>query len=208
MADRYWVGGTAAWDATAGSKWATSSGGAGGATVPTSADNVFFTAASGSGVCTLQTAAGNCANIDFTGYTGTFTMNQSLNVYGSFKMVPGTTWNFAGNGITFAATTTNGGVGHSIDWGGKSVGGGATFNGVGGKWVLASALSIGTFATTNGTLDTANYNISCTGWSTATGTITLTLGSSAITVAGSGNAISWNTLTTMNFTAKIGRAHV
>ena len=31
MADRYWVGGTAAWDGTAGTKWALTSGGAGGA---------------------------------------------------------------------------------------------------------------------------------------------------------------------------------
>jgi hypothetical protein len=29
MANRYWVGGTATWDATAGTKWATTSGGAG-----------------------------------------------------------------------------------------------------------------------------------------------------------------------------------
>ena len=43
MADRYWVGGTANWDGTAGTKWATSSGGLGGASVPTSADDVFFT---------------------------------------------------------------------------------------------------------------------------------------------------------------------
>ena len=33
MADRYWVGGTASWDGTAGTKWATTSGGAGNLTV-------------------------------------------------------------------------------------------------------------------------------------------------------------------------------
>ena len=45
MADRYWVGGTAAWDGTAGTKWALTSGGAGGQAIPTSADDVFFDAA-------------------------------------------------------------------------------------------------------------------------------------------------------------------
>lgn len=44
MANRYWVGGTASWDGTAGSKWATTDGGAGGSAIPTSADDVFFTA--------------------------------------------------------------------------------------------------------------------------------------------------------------------
>ena len=42
MANRYWVGGTATWDNTAGTKWATISGGAGGSTAPTAADDVFF----------------------------------------------------------------------------------------------------------------------------------------------------------------------
>jgi hypothetical protein len=48
MANRYWVGGTGTWDNTAGSKWAATSGGAGGQSVPTSTDAVFFDANSGS----------------------------------------------------------------------------------------------------------------------------------------------------------------
>ena len=42
MADRFWVGGSATWDATAGTKWATTTGGGGGAAVPTAADDVRF----------------------------------------------------------------------------------------------------------------------------------------------------------------------
>ena len=42
MAAKYWVGGTANWDTTAGTKWALTSGGAGGQTIPTSADDVFI----------------------------------------------------------------------------------------------------------------------------------------------------------------------
>jgi hypothetical protein len=41
MANRFWVGGTASWDGTAGTKWALTSGGAGGQAVPTSADDVY-----------------------------------------------------------------------------------------------------------------------------------------------------------------------
>ena len=44
MPSRYWVGGTASWDATAGTKWAETSGGAGGFSVPTISDDVFFDA--------------------------------------------------------------------------------------------------------------------------------------------------------------------
>ena len=42
MADRYWVGGSGTWSSLNTSNWSTSSGGAGGASVPTAADNVFF----------------------------------------------------------------------------------------------------------------------------------------------------------------------
>ncbi len=77
MALRYWVGGTANWDGTAGTKWSATSGGAGGASVPTVADDVFFDANSGTGIVTL-TAAANVLTIDFTGYTGTFTFGANL----------------------------------------------------------------------------------------------------------------------------------
>ena len=42
MATRYWVGGAGTWDATTTTNWSASSGGAGGASAPTSADNVIF----------------------------------------------------------------------------------------------------------------------------------------------------------------------
>ena len=69
MSDRYWVGGTANWDGTAGTKWATTSGGAGGASVPTSADNVYFDANSGAVTVTVSISA-PCKNLDFSGFTG------------------------------------------------------------------------------------------------------------------------------------------
>jgi hypothetical protein len=89
MANRYWVGGTASWDATAGTKWALTSGGAGGQAVPTTADAVFFDAVSGAGVCTVSVAA-TCANLTTTGYTGTLTLSADLNLYGNAALGVGT----------------------------------------------------------------------------------------------------------------------
>jgi hypothetical protein len=73
MANRYWVGGTANWDATAGTKWATTSGGAGGAAVPTAADDVYLDAASGAVTVTITGVDAVCRSIDCTGFTGTIT---------------------------------------------------------------------------------------------------------------------------------------
>ena len=42
MADRYWVGGTGSWTSTNTANWSATSGGASGASVPGSADRVFF----------------------------------------------------------------------------------------------------------------------------------------------------------------------
>ena len=47
MADRFWVGGTGTWDASSTTNWSATTGGAGGASVPTSADTVTFNASSG-----------------------------------------------------------------------------------------------------------------------------------------------------------------
>ena len=63
MANRYWVGGTGNWSNTA--RWSETSGGAGGASVPTAADNVIFDTGSASDnyTVTIDTAA-TC--LDFT----------------------------------------------------------------------------------------------------------------------------------------------
>lgn len=72
MASRYWVGGTASWDGTAGTKWAATSGGAGGQSVPGSADDVFFDAASGAVTITQTTTPITVNSLNMTGFTGTF----------------------------------------------------------------------------------------------------------------------------------------
>ena len=71
MADRYWVGGTANWDGTAGTKWATTSGGAGGSAIPTTADDVYFDNNSGAVTVTVVGSASitNCKSLNFLGFT-------------------------------------------------------------------------------------------------------------------------------------------
>lgn len=77
MADRYWVGGNGTWDATSTTNWSTSSGGTGGATAPTSIDNVFFDDNSG--------VAGNTVVIGTNAVCSSFYYNASfvLNFSGS-----------------------------------------------------------------------------------------------------------------------------
>jgi hypothetical protein len=55
MAARFWVGGTGTWDASNTANWSATTGGAGGASVPTPSDSVTIDLASGSGTITVNT---------------------------------------------------------------------------------------------------------------------------------------------------------
>ena len=68
MANRYWVGGTGTWNTTSTTNWSASDGGASGASVPTSADSVFFTDSSGLTGASVITLSGNinCLGFNFT----------------------------------------------------------------------------------------------------------------------------------------------
>ena len=200
MATYYWVGGTGTWNSSNTTNWASSSGGTGGAGVPTSADSVIIDTASGTGTITCPNGGGAVCQ-DFT-VTASQAIalggsNQQLSVYGNLTYPSGgsfsqTTGTFT---ITFAATTT----GKTITTNGKTVGG-ITFNGIGGGWTLGSDLSSGsTITLTNGSFNTGNYNITTSAFTYTAGTsATLTLGSSTINcTAGSG---SWNFTTPTNLT--------
>lgn len=93
MANRYWVGGSGTWDASDTTNWSASSGGAGGASVPTAADAVLFDSASGGGTCTIA-ATVPCLTLNLTGYTGTL-------AFGTNKI------QIAGNAATVFTQTTS-----------------------------------------------------------------------------------------------------
>lgn len=164
MAARYWVGGTATWDTTAGTKWALTDGGAGGQTVPGTADTVFFTALSGAVTVTWTTASATVVSINSTGFTGTHATgsnNKSLNGTGMVWISPVTCT------ITGAPTLTASSTG-------------STLIEVSCNHLSPSATNAPSFAFTLGTYPTnlvgtgfRNITVSAAAGSTVSGTVSL-----------------------------------
>ncbi len=197
-AKRYWVGGTADWDGTAGSKWSTTSGGTGGASLPTSSLDAIFDG--NSGAVTVTIASGNTGVRDatFTGFTGTLAGSAAVSIYGSLTIASGMTNSYTGD-ITFAATSGT----KTITSNGKTFGGNIIFDGVGGTWQLGDHITVDSaksIALTNGTFDANGKNVSIGSFSANTGTKVLTMGSGTWTLTGSSIAV-WSgdwTNTTLN----------
>lgn len=145
MAARYWVGGTAAWDAVAGSKWALTSGGTGGQAVPTATDDVFFDAASGA--VTVTASLGVCLSLTCTGFTGTLT--GTVTVSGSTTLSTGA-GTYTGLALTQNATGTITGNNRTVS--------SYTINGSAITATLGSALTVSNTGTTTLTLGALNLN--------------------------------------------------
>jgi hypothetical protein len=214
MADRYWVLGTGTWDATSTTNWSTSSGGAGGASVPTASDNVFFDANSNVGTGAFTVTMANTPRVcnDFTasGLDGTMTLAGAtigLTVSGSLTF-PATNFTRTYSGTTtFNATTT----GKTITTNGVSLAV-IIFNGVGGGWTLGSALTTGsTLTLTNGTFDTSsvgNYAVTVIQFYTDSSTArTANFNGSTVTLGFSSNAAFYASPIT-NFTFNAGTSQI
>jgi len=204
MADRYWVGGTGNWDATT-THWSATNGGAGGASVPTEVDDVFFTSLSNATayVVTLTTAP-VCRSVSVSGpATGNVTIagTAAWVIYGSFTLAAtGVTWTATAS-LFFNATTT----GWTITTNGISLPNLVTFNGVGGGWTLGSAVTATQqWIFNSGTLSTNNFSFTTTNVFTCTGALTrtLNLGSSAI------SCLTWNCLGATNLTVNAGTSTI
>ena len=183
MPDRYWVGGTAAWDGTAGTKWAATSGGAGGASVPTTADDVFFNASS-TGTVTISTGNTGAKSINCTGFTGTFAGTANITIAGSLTLVAGMGYTYTGN-YTFTGTGT-------LITAGKTVRDVTINPGVGNTITLGdafSAASTSIISVTNGAFDTANYTVTTGRLTTSSASSTVNLGSSTVTLNGTSTLI-------------------
>jgi hypothetical protein len=207
MADRYWILGTGTWSSTNTVNWSDSSGGLGGFSVPTAADNVFFDANSNVGTTAFTVTMANTPRVcnDFTasGLDGTMTLagaSIELTVSGSLTFqatrVNPTYTSFT----TFNATTT----GKTITTNGVTLPN-PRFNGVGGAWALNSALTTNSaIGFTNGTLD-LNGN-SCT----TTNRININAGTKNITFnggtlfVGASNVTAFNNGNPTNFTTTAG----
>jgi hypothetical protein len=175
MANRYWVGGSGNWNTTDTTHWSATSGGASGAAVPTSADNVFFDANSFSATGqTVTVPASNsnptCLDMNWTGalYNPTLSNIQGavFSIYGSLTFISAMTLLLSNEGFfTFLATST----GKTIDFAGQVITPVVPgeniwirFSGTGGGWTLQSDILGSTFIEhRRGTLDTNSKNINC-----------------------------------------------
>ena len=206
MANRYWVLGTGSWSSTNTVNWSDTSGGAGGFSVPTAADNVFFDANSNVGVTAFTVTMANTPRVcnDFTasGLDGVMTLagtSIALTVSGSLTFqATNFTRTYTGT-TTFNATTT----GKTITTNGVAFGAGVTFDGVGGGWTLGSAL-VATITITNGTFDTSasgNYSLTSGGITSSNSNVrAINLNASTVTLSG-GTAINFATSTNLTFNA-------
>lgn len=205
MAARYWVGGSATWDGTAGSKWATTSGGAGGASAPTSADDVYFDA--GSGSVSVTWASGAVArSIDCNGFTGTITHSSITLSIGdgtagagdiALRLAAGVAVSSNGN-FSFVSTSSTQQTIYTAGVALRNL----TCNGAGGSWILGDSLSMQTLTVTAGSFDSGNQSMTCGSISsTGSGVRSVTLGTSTVTLTGGGSIL---TLSGSNLTWSAG----
>lgn len=83
MASRFWVGGTGTWDASSTTNWSATSGGASGASVPSSSDDVTLNASSGGGTVTLgaNVSVISISMGEFGGTLNSSTFNVTLSTF-------------------------------------------------------------------------------------------------------------------------------
>ena len=213
MADRYWVGGTGTWDVSSTANWSATSGGAGGASAPTSADNVIFNSASNTAAATI-TIGTNAVCKDWTISQPTAQQTLSLsatsviNVWGSISHTPtslltisaasGSIINLVGEGTI--AIAPNSGFG-SVTFRVNTTSGTA-------KYTLAANLTASSCSinTMRGHLDTNGYSVSCLnfqGGGIASATVAISLGASTISVISLFELLRTSVITLNKGTSKI-----
>lgn len=101
MAARYWVGGAGTWSSANTANWSATSGGAGGASVPTSADTPTFDANSGSGVVTFTNGGVTVGATTINNVNITLSLNAAFVTSGSLTLTTGT---FTTNNYNVTAT--------------------------------------------------------------------------------------------------------
>lgn len=214
MATYYWRGGAGTWDATSTTNWSTTSGGAGGAGPPTSADNVIFNTLSNATAYAVTVGTNAvAADINISGplsgnVTITGTSTSIINCYGSWtNAATGVAFSNPGGGaqVFLSATTTGKTITtNNIDttvWA-------FVFNSASGGWTLGSNylssssginVNSGSFSTGNFAITTQNFV------SQNTNVRSISLGSSTITLS---NASPWSFATTTNLTFNAGTSTI
>jgi hypothetical protein len=205
MADRFWVGGTGSWNGTNLTNWSTTSGGAGGASIPTASDNAYFDANSGGGTVTVNLVGRTCLNLSFRGlsgtsdFTGIFTGGSTLNISGGLILSPSTTYNYSST-ISFLATSGS----YNITSNGRTLVCGININGLGGTFNLTDGISLSTTAgsliLTAGTLNLGSSTHSMYSFNSSNSNVrTLNFGTSTVNLIGN-NVTIFTTSTSTNLT--------
>ncbi|MBO9152171.1 Calx-beta domain-containing protein [Chitinophaga sp. GCM10012297] len=124
---RYWVGGSGDWNDAA--HWSATSGGAGGACIPSVANDVFFDAksfSSGSSSVTVSAGHAYCRNMNWTGaaFAPTLTKSTSFNieVWGNLVLNPAVRMNTPTVGIAGPSLSFRGAANSTITTNGSTLG--------------------------------------------------------------------------------------
>lgn len=186
FAQRFWVAaGPSNWNNTA--NWSTTSGGAGGASVPGPADLVTFNA-SGAGNCTLDVSA-TVGGITMNGYTGTLNLNGfTINTTGTNTLTTGTINNSGGTG-SFNLNTTG-----TTTFNGTTFG--ANVTGISGRLLFNGSTFNGTVTVTK----TDANNDAGSGGNVFNGATTITNQGDGYLLFGNVNRDQFNGATTLNNT--------
>lgn len=210
MADRYWVGSHANWNVAA--NWAATPGGAGGETVPTSADDVYLPLAVVVTVPDAHTAS--CRNLtvsDVYGYLQLYSATAKLNIYGNvsfapkFQLLGSGTIGFAGAATKYVtgSTFTRSAITLEINGGTTVIGHSVVFSAVNvlSGTVNLSGLNCTTLTLTGGTFNAGSAGLTAETLATSGSTArTLTLGSGTITLTGA-TAVNFASITGLTMTA-------
>ncbi|MEO0339680.1 MAG: hypothetical protein AAF242_10745, partial [Bacteroidota bacterium] len=197
--DLYWVGGSGNWSDS--NNWSLSSGGAGGACIPSGNANVIFDENSFSGPgqeVILDSDQASCRNMDWSAanFTPRWRSNgiRSLRIFGSFILNPNMLWSHFGS-LHFLATDQ----GHQINTAGQDLYHEVFFDGPDGEWTLASELSmpLHVLHLINGHLITNNQDVLLEGFLAENGQAAeITLGSSVIKINATTPGNGWRVINT------------
>ncbi len=193
----YWVGNSGDWGNTA--NWSASSGGAGGAGLPTATTNVVFDGQSFSApghAVSVTGGAAVCRNMTWTDQGGdnpalNFTASSTLTIYGSMALHASMAVGLvdAAERIVFAGT----GGPHTVASAGKVLPG-LRFDGAGSTWDLADDLNVASnraIRVAAGTLNTQGRTVDCGHLITeGTAACGINIGNSRLNIrANSGNGV-------------------